>query len=126
MTDILRLRNMTFRAHLGTLKEERIVGQKIEVDLECQLDLRPAGRSDDLNDGIDYAGVCNLVGEITRHREYKLLEKLAEEIAEGVLRKYPVEAVRVNVRKPLPPVDVVLDSVEVDISRSRTDVAAGE
>lgn len=125
MTDILRLRNMTFRAHVGTLPEERVVGQKVEVDLECHLDLQPAGLSDDLKDGIDYAGVCKLVGDITRHREYRLLEKLAEEIAGRVLVEYPAETVRVTVRKPLPPVDVVLDSVEVEITRSRTVKAPG-
>ncbi|MBI4531035.1 MAG: dihydroneopterin aldolase [Candidatus Latescibacteria bacterium] len=126
MADILRLHNMTFHAYHGVFPEERALGQKFQVDLELQLDLRVSGLSDNLEESIDYVRVYRNVKEVVEKRQCILLEHLAEEIVREILTHFPVEMVTVRVRKPHPPVDAILDSVEVEISRTRGTVSVGK
>ena len=48
MSDTIFLRAMEFEGRHGVSDEERADAQVIEVDIEYELDLRPAGTSDDL------------------------------------------------------------------------------
>jgi dihydroneopterin aldolase len=121
MADILRLHNMTFHAYHGVFPEERVLGQKFQVDVELQLDLRVSGLSDNIQESIDYVQVYRKVQEIVEQQQYALLERLAEEIARSILSCFPAEGVTVSVRKPHPPIQATLDAVEVEISRRRED-----
>jgi dihydroneopterin aldolase len=112
---------MTFYAYHGVFPEERVLGQKFEVDVEAGLDLRASGQSDNLEESIDYVQIYRQVKEVVEQRQCKLLEHLAEEIARELFARFPVETVTVSVRKPHPPVDAVLDAVEVEISRRKDD-----
>ena len=55
MTDQIFLRTMEFEGHHGVSDEERADPQVIELDVEFELDLRPAGSSDDLAQTVSYA-----------------------------------------------------------------------
>ena len=92
-----------------------------------ELDLAPAGRSDDHRTTIDYGDVCRRVLSIGEGAPVRLLERLADRIAECCLQEYPaVGAVEVAVRKRLPPLPVNLLSVEVRIRRARVIAATSE
>ncbi len=121
--DHIRLVNMAFYGHHGVDAEERRLGQQFFVDLDLALDLRAAGRQDDLAATVDYARVYQVVAEVEQARSCRLIEALAEGIAEAVLAQFPVAAVTVRVRKPGAPLGGVLDHVEVEITRSRTEEA---
>ena len=83
------------------------------------MDLSPAGISDRPEHTLDYAALEKEVRGWAEKRVYKLVEALAETVAEGVLKSYAaVESVRVRVvKKPrgMPRVD----SVCVEIFRKR-------
>ncbi len=115
--DVIRLLNMSFYAFHGVHPEEHKLGQRFEVDVELFLDLKGAGEEDDLTQTVDYARVYETVEEFVIEREFRLLEALAEHIAEGILSRFPVEMVTVRVRKPGAPVRGILDAVEVEITR---------
>ena len=119
--DVIRLLNMSFYAFHGVRQEERKLGQRFEVDVELFLDLRAAGQGDDLARTVDYVQVFELVEEVVVEREFNLLEALAQEIADSLLERFPLEAVTVRVRKPNAPVRGILDTVEVEITRSSYD-----
>jgi dihydroneopterin aldolase len=72
----------------------------IELELGC--DLRRAGRSDRLVHTIDYAEIYRAVREVAAEREHRLVEALAERIAEALLSRFPLESCTVSVRKPTP------------------------
>jgi len=66
---------------IGTREEERRQAQEITIDVCLHLDLEEPGRSDRLEDTVDYG---YLAGEITAMAEsssFHLLERLAEEAA---------------------------------------------
>lgn len=120
MTDRLVLRGMRFEGRHGVSEEERALPQPLEVDLEVEMDLSAAGRSDDLAATVDYGPLIELCCAIVEGRSFQLLEAIAESIATEVLTRAPVaEGVTVRVRKPAVPVDADLDYAEVVITRRR-------
>ncbi|MGH9068031.1 MAG: dihydroneopterin aldolase, partial [Acidimicrobiales bacterium] len=69
----------------GARPEEQERAQPFEVDLDLELDLGPAGRSDALADTADYGRVVATVSAVVSGRRYALLEALAEAIAGELL-----------------------------------------
>lgn len=117
--DKIGISGIGFYGYHGVREEEQTLGQRFEVDVECVLDLRPAGRSDELTLTVDYADVVKRVTAIGQTRRFRLLEALAEAIAAELLANYPLEAVRVRVVKSSPPVPDFRGAVAVEIHRSQ-------
>jgi dihydroneopterin aldolase len=117
--DVIRLKNMVFYGYHGVHESEKTLGGKFEVDLELFKDLSKAGQTDNLNDTLDYEKIYKTVNNCTKNNKFYLIEKLAERIAKSVLRKYKTDKVIVRVRKPNAPVKGVLDTVEVELIRTK-------
>ena len=102
----------------GALPEEQDRVQPFEVDLDLSADLTAAGRTDDLDDTVDYGAVVAAVQQVVAGERHRLLERLATRIADDVLALDDrVTAVTVTVRKLRPPVPVDLASAGVTITR---------
>ncbi|CAN5768931.1 dihydroneopterin aldolase [soil metagenome] len=117
MTDRIELRGLRVLAVCGALREEQKRAQPIEVDLDVEVDLANAGRSDDLDDTIDYGALCDVVARVAGTERFVLLERLAERLAEEVRRDARVQRVTVAVRKLRPPVAHHLATSGVRITR---------
>ena len=110
---------MQFYGFHGVNSEERTLGQPYEVDMEVELDLQPAGRSDDLEDTVSYTQLYRLAQAVMEGPPKFLLEAAAETIAQQILAQLPVNAVRVRVRKPRPPIrGSSIDHAAVEIYRT--------
>ena len=121
--DRIFLRGMRFMACHGVLPHEREVPQPFEVDVELGLDLRSAGESDDLDDTVNYAKVYDVVSTVLTVTRKYLIEALAEEIADDLLRDFDsLRWVRVTVHKPTAPIDGIFSDVGVTILRRRKDL----
>jgi dihydroneopterin aldolase len=101
----------------GVLAEEQVRPQPFEVDLELRVDLTRAGETDELDDTVDYAAVCEAVSRVVSSEQYRLLERLATRIAEVCCADPRVQGAVVEVRKVHPPVRAMLDHVAVRIER---------
>lgn len=122
MTDHIRVHRLAVFARHGVLPEEAVIGQRFFISLDAAVDTRAAGTSDDLTKSVSYADMADVAVGIATSRRFNLLEALAEAIATDVLASFPlVEAITVFVEKPSAPVPHVLDSVSVEITRSRAD-----
>jgi dihydroneopterin aldolase len=118
--DKIQLEGMVFYAFHGVGPAEREVGQRFVVDLEVERDLRPAGLSDDLRDTVSYSQLYRLVKDILEGPSRKLLENLAETIANRVLSEFQIDAVRVKVKKPEAPVKgSILAHASVEVFRKK-------
>ena len=115
--DRIELRGLRAVGTHGALPEEQLRAQPFEVDLDLQVDLRPAGQSDDLADTVDYGALAEAVERVITKERFQLLERLAERIADEVRRDQRVEEATVTVRKLRPPVAVDLTSAAVTITR---------
>ena len=120
MTDRIVLANLAFQARHGVHEWEKTQLQRFEVDVELELDLGPAGRSDSLAATIDYGPLYDQVRSIVEGRSFDLLEALAQAIADAVLAAdRRIEAVSVRVRKPEVRLGGPLDYAGVEIRRGR-------
>ena len=121
--DRIFLRGMRFMACHGVLPHEQEIPQPFEVDVELGLDLRAAGESDDLSDTVNYAEVYDLISLVMNGPSKQLIEALAEEIADDLLRGFPLlRRVRVTLHKPAAPIDGIFSDVGISILRRRKDL----
>ncbi len=113
------MKGMKFYSHSGLYPFEREVGQPIEVDVTCRLNLELAGNSDKFQDTIDYTAIYEKVESVVKKGEHNLIEALATDIARSILDFDSVERVNVRCRKPKVRLPGILDYVEVSIERGR-------
>jgi dihydroneopterin aldolase len=120
VADKIVLEGMIFYGFHGASLAEQEVGQRFIVDLEVEHDLSPAGLSDDIAYTIHYTRLFTLTKEILEGPSRKLLENVAETLAQRILSEYPADAVRVRVKKPEVPIKgSVLAYAGVEIMRRR-------
>jgi dihydroneopterin aldolase len=122
--DRILLSGLRVRGRHGVLPHETELGQAFVVDLELVLDLAPAGRSDDLDTTVDYGSLAGRVAEVVGGRPRRLLEALAEDLAQLGLADERVRRVRVRVTKPEAPLPVD-GSAAVEITRERETTGEG-
>jgi 7,8-dihydroneopterin aldolase/epimerase/oxygenase len=115
----IELAGLVLFGHHGYLEAERRLGQRFLVDLWADVP-ETAGRSDDLDDTVDYRKLAALVREVFAGQERLLLEGLAGAVADGVLERFSkVERVRVRVRKPGVVLEPSVEHAAVIVERSR-------
>jgi 7,8-dihydroneopterin aldolase/epimerase/oxygenase len=120
VSDHIYLHGMVFEGRHGVSEDERRELQPIELDVELEVDLRPAGTSDELAQTVDYGSVFELCREVVERRSFRLLEGIAEALAADVLTRFPpVEIVRVRAKKPGVPLAGVVEHAGVEIERPR-------
>ena len=118
--DKIHVNKMEFYGYHGVFSEETRLGQRFAVDLTVELDLSKAGKSDNLDESINYADLYNVCKDIVEGKPFKLVEAVAENIAGTILENFSlVEACHVKVIKPDPPIPGHYKSVAVEITRSR-------
>jgi len=119
--DRIELRGLRSVGTHGVLVEEQERAQPFEVDLDLDVDLRPAGVSDALADTVDYGAVADVVAAtVSGPRSFSLLEALAWHVADAVLDvDRRITGVTVSLRKLRPPLAVDIDTVGVRVVRHR-------
>jgi dihydroneopterin aldolase len=109
VNDIIFIDNLPVETLIGVYEEERLSPQTLLISVELCRDLRPAAKSDDLQDTLDYQVIADLVTTLCQRTEYKLLESLAELLAGELLSTFECSGVRIRINKPsaLPQSDAV-------------------
>lgn len=119
MTDKILLQNMVFYAYHGVFDYEREHGQRFYVDVELGTDMKEAGELDDLKFAVDYTTVYKKVKEIAETYRCKLLESLASNISDELLKFDRIDSVTVRIRKPAVPIPGQIDYVQLEVTRRR-------
>ncbi len=120
MSDRIRVEGIEFHGFHGVSEQEREIGHRFRVDVEMELDLRPAGLADDVNLTVDYGSVARLIAEIGTGASVRLVETLAERMASRLLEEFPpVEALELYVAKLQPPFPVPFAASIIHIRRTR-------
>ena len=119
MTDRIHLRGVEAFGYHGVLPDEKRDGQPFVVDVVMELDLATAGGSDELDDTVSYAEIAGEVVTRITGPSFDLIERLAEVVADDVLRHRLVDAATVTVHKPQAPVGHPFTDVAVEVHRTR-------
>lgn len=116
--DRIQLQGMSFQGHHGVRDAERQNAQEFKVDLEVDCDLSAPGKSDRLEDTVDYTKLRAIARNVIEGAPAKLLETLATRIAEQALALPGVSAVAVRIAKR-PASMLPIDAAAVRIKRTR-------
>jgi 7,8-dihydroneopterin aldolase/epimerase/oxygenase len=118
--DSIHITGIRCYGYIGHLPEERVLGQWFEVDLTLETDLVAAGKSDRLEDTLDYRQMIATVDRLVKIAKVSLIESLAQTIADAILEDDRVHQIRVKVTKPTAPIPYFTGKVAVEIVRSKT------
>ena len=106
-------------ARHGALPEEQALGQRFYLDVRL-IPLRDdACDTDALADAVDYGAVAACAAGVAAGEPVRLLEHLAQRVAEAILDGFRVDEVSVRVSKPSAPVPFVIDTVGVTVTLRR-------
>ena len=84
---------------VGVPDAERAQPQRLLLTVELESDFTAAAKSDGIADTIDYYAVTQRLLKFGGGREWKLIEKLASDIADTVLKEFKPQSVFVEVKK---------------------------
>lgn len=84
--------------HHGVHENERANGQDFVFDVE--LDVGERGAQDDFTEAVDYVEVARVVQDVSRSRQFTLLEALATAVGDELESRFAPERLVVTVRKP--------------------------
>jgi len=123
MLNIIRIKKVTFYGYHGVRSDEQSVGGKFEADVDIYTDFSKAAKNDDLKKTIDYHKVYSFMYQLALEQKYYLIESLAMKIADELLKKFDnIEKVAVRVRKNNPPLGGVVEHVEAEVIKERSEV----
>ncbi|MFD1131977.1 dihydroneopterin aldolase [Psychrobacter sanguinis] len=117
-TDFVKIKGLKVNAVIGVFDWERAIEQPLLIDVSMATDISEAGKSDDINDAINYKEVCDDITELCQQTKALLIERLAELIAAHILSKYNTTQVEVSVAKPT--AIKAAEAVAVQIARTAT------
>ncbi len=117
--DCIQLTGIRCYGYTGYLPEEQVLGQRFEVDLILWLDLAVAGKSDVIEDTLDYRSVISTVQQLVQTSKFALVERLATAIAELILESDKVAQVQVRLSKPAAPIPDFSGKITIEITRSK-------
>ncbi|NLK00413.1 MAG: dihydroneopterin aldolase [Clostridia bacterium] len=115
----ITLKGMRFYGFHGVLPVEQEFGQYFEVDAQLFFYMGKAGDTDDLADTVDYSELYRRLKYVFYEKRYKLLEALAQKMADEMLLISPIKRVVISIRKPHVPLDGDLEYAELRIERER-------
>ncbi|WNJ94335.1 bifunctional dihydroneopterin aldolase/7,8-dihydroneopterin epimerase [Vibrio ruber] len=85
---------------IGVYDWEQQIKQKLIFDIEMAHDNRPAGKSDDVTDALDYAQVSQHIIQYVENGRFLLIERVAEEVANLIMTTFTVPWIRIRLTKP--------------------------
>ena len=120
MSDRIFIRGLALHAFHGVMPHEAKVGQTFMLDLDLEIDLSAAARSDKVIDTVSYDKVVECTAEAFCSERHRLIEAAAGCVADAVLAAFPrVRSVRVTIHKPHAPIAATFEDVGVTLVRSR-------
>ncbi|MCH9656270.1 MAG: dihydroneopterin aldolase [Planctomycetes bacterium] len=100
MPDRIQISDLLLRTIIGINNEEREKKQDVVINITLHVDLRNAGRSDDISDAVNYRTITKEIIDLVENSRFQLVEKMADEVAKICLTDQRVEQASVSIEKP--------------------------
>jgi 7,8-dihydroneopterin aldolase/epimerase/oxygenase len=114
--DAILISDLEVAYRVGVPESERRAPQRLLISIEMQTDFSKASEADDIAHTIDYFALSQRILGFGKNREWKLIEKLADDLARMILSDFRPRAVSVLVKKfPIPQAQ----SVAVRVTRDQ-------
>ena len=113
----IRITDLKLRAIIGIQNWERAKKQEVVINVAFSYNAAKAIQSDKIKDAIDYKALTKAIIQKVEKSRFFLLERLAADILNMVLKDRRIKEARVRVDKPL--ALRFADSVSVELSRKQ-------
>ncbi|RKG34004.1 dihydroneopterin aldolase [Acinetobacter tianfuensis] len=105
---------------VGCFNWERQIIQPLMLDLTIHNCLEQASNSDELQDTLNYAEICEISAKVIQEAQPKLIEHAAKLVIDALFSTYPsVESIMISIRKPA--IIPQANSVGIRLERHRND-----
>lgn len=117
--DRIKITGLKIFAHHGVFKEETENGQDFYVNAVLYVGMEKSGRTDDLEDAVNYGSVCQFIHAFLTEHTYKLLEKAVSETILATLQEFPMlDGMEMELCKPQAPIGLPFENVSVTRAKS--------
>jgi FolB domain-containing protein len=97
--DTITIKDLGVLCHIGVPNEERAKPQRLLITVEMSGDFAQACKSDDLAHTINYYDVSQRITQLCATQPFKLIERLADEIATLILRDFGARQTTIEIKK---------------------------
>lgn len=101
--DSIHIEQLELSAHIGVPDEERAHPQRLTVSLSLQTKRDFTALNDQLGQTVDYFALTRRVRQLAASSRWKLIESLAQQIAETILSEFEVTSLQLELRKYILP-----------------------
>jgi dihydroneopterin aldolase/2-amino-4-hydroxy-6-hydroxymethyldihydropteridine diphosphokinase len=116
--DQIRIDNLSVFAYHGVFEEEKQEGQDFYINATLYLDLHTPGKSDRLEDSLNYGEVCHFIHKVFTEKSYDLIEAACENLCTRMLLEFEqLTEVEVELQKQHAPIGLPFENVSVTMSR---------
>jgi FolB domain-containing protein len=98
--DRIVISDLLVRCIIGVRDDERKEKQDVLINLALDVDLRKAGKSDRIEDSLDYRSLNKQIMSMAESSQFFLVEALAQSVSDICLAHPEVKEARVRVEKP--------------------------
>ena len=108
---------------IGCFNWERQIIQPLMLDLTIHNDLTHAAQSDELEDTLNYAQICELAAQVIQQAQPKLIEHAAQLVLECLFTTFSsIESIVITIRKPA--IIAQANAVGIRLERNRNNFCA--
>lgn len=116
--DCIKITNLKVFAYHGVFPEEKKEGQDFYISATLYLDLHTPGKSDRLEDSLNYGEVSHFIHQVFTEKNYDLIEAACENLCTRMLLEYKqLTEVKVELCKPHAPIGLPFENVSVTMCR---------
>lgn len=116
--DAIVIEGLKINTVVGCFNWERQIKQPLLLDLTIHNDLQRAAQSDELDDTLNYALICELAAHAIEHAQPKLIEHAAHLVLKKLFETFPtIESIIITIRKPA--IIAEAQSVGIRLERQR-------
>lgn len=96
----IHIEQLKVMASIGCEPFEHHIKQPLFFDIEFEVDLKPALKSDELKDTVDYTLICEAIEQITQEKHYQLIENLAQTVCDTLISRFGLKKLCLKLSKP--------------------------
>jgi dihydroneopterin aldolase len=117
----IEIKELAVKARIGVPEEERQTPQELRIDVRYQIGAPFKNLKDRFDATIDYSVVAKEVEKLAGEGECRLVETLVAEIADHLMKRFPMRKVEVEVRKFALPEARYVSVTSIRQRRARSD-----
>ena len=97
--DIIFIQGLKVDTVIGIYDWERKIRQEIVLDIEMSADVSTAAGTDHIDQTLNYKDICKRLKSFVGESEFQLVETLAEEICQIIIKEFGVQWVKLKLNK---------------------------